>query len=81
MFFLVALLLHIATHFAVHGNPDGAPIEACSTLTPQHGASPQYCGVDCPFTLTLQEIDSVPATVGASEVPLYACGSQHTGGL
>ena len=76
MIFLLALLA-IALRFVVHGNPDGAPIEACSTLTPQHGANPRDCGVDCPFTLTLEEIDSAPVTVGNNQLPMYVCGSQH----
>ena len=78
MVFPVVLLV-IATRFVAHGNPDGAPIEACSTLTPQHGANPQDCGVECPFTLTLQEIDSVPVTAVDSQLPMYTCGSQHKG--
>ena len=76
---LLVVLLVIATRFVAHGNPNGAPIEACSTLTPQHGANPQDCGVECPFTLTLQEIDSVPVTAVDSQLPMYTCGSQHKG--
>ena len=76
---LATLLLIVAARLA-HGNPDGAPIEACSTLTPQHeSASELVCGADCPFRLTLQAIDSIQVMLDDGQLPMYSCDSEHTG--
>ena len=74
--FLTALFA-TAIRLCVFGNPDGVPIEACSTLTPLHGSSSLVCTVDCPFTLVLAEIDMSLSAVVATD-GRYMCGSTHT---
>ena len=53
----------------------GAPSQACTTLTQQHGGvTPVPCGSPCPFTVSLVEVDGAPPT----SPNMYRCGSQHT---
>lgn len=60
----------------VDGRRLGAPLDACSTLTPRHSVTPQVCeSGDCGFRLSLLplpgELDPSPGT--------YRCGELHTG--
>ena len=71
-------VLAAVTKYGVYSYPDGAPMEACSTLTPQHGAEPTPCD-GCLFTLRLTEIDSSP--VDEAMAHLYQCGRRHTSKL
>lgn len=69
--FSCALLLIAATSSMAF--PTGAPVAACSTLTPQH-TSPTPCGPNCPFSLALTAVDG-----NAPQTPMrYRCGSLHT---
>ena len=73
---ILTALFATAIRLCVFGYPDGAPIEACSTLTPLHGPSASVCTDDCPFNLTLTEIDM--SDVAATGDRYYNCGSIHT---
>lgn len=74
MHFFVTSLLLLCALLEGEALPTGAPVDACSTLTPQHGGvSATECGVDCPFSLNLVAIDDVPVTSNE-----YRCGAQHT---
>ncbi|KAL5500338.1 hypothetical protein EMCRGX_G011883 [Ephydatia muelleri] len=56
--------------------PSGAPTGACNTLLPQHdGTSPEDCGTDCPFSLSLISIDGQQVS---SNLNQYRCGAVHT---
>ena len=69
--FSCGLLLIAATSSMAF--PTGAPVIACSTLTPQH-TSPTPCGPNCPFSLALTAVDgNAPQTTMR-----YRCGSLHT---
>ena len=69
--FSCGLLLIAATSSMAF--PSGAPVTACSTLTPQH-TSPTPCGPNCPFSLALTAVDG-----NAPQTPMrYRCGSLHT---
>ena len=75
----LTVLFVTAIKFCVFCNPDGVPIEACSTLTPIHGL-PEFvslCTVNCPYTLTLAEIDMSSSAVATTR-GRYMCGSTHT---
>eukprot|EP00731_Ephydatia_muelleri_P011601 Em0006g495a len=52
--------------------PAGAPISSCKNLEPEH-TSPTTCGRNCPFKITLIEIDN--KTV--SNPNTYRCGAVH----
>ena len=69
--FSCGLLLIAATSSMAF--PSGAPVTACSTLTPLH-TTPTPCGPNCPFSLTLTAVDG-----SAPQTPMrYRCGSLHT---
>ena len=72
-------LLAILTEYFAYSMPNGAPMQACSTLIPQHpDTSPQECGnnsCDSLFQLSFFLIDPEPVALGNT----YRCGSNHTG--
>lgn len=74
-FFFLSAVLAAMTEYGAYSYPDGAPMEACSTLTPQHGDAPTPCD-GCLFSLRLTEIDSSP--VNEAMAHLYQCGRRHT---
>ena len=45
-----SLVLAVATFYLTNALPNGAPPEACDTLTPNHGADPQTSEVPYIFT-------------------------------
>lgn len=67
-----------AVHLAyVTAFPNGAPPEACDTLSPsapEHGAGPSDCPQPCPFFMEVQEIIGIPGSTDSTE---YFCGSLH----
>lgn len=53
---LIAVLIHHVT-----SRSTGPPIEACSTLTPQHDENmASNCGQNCPYSLQVVSINGVP---------------------
>lgn len=53
---LIAVLIHHVT-----SRSTGPPIEACSTLTPQHAENmASNCGQNCPYSLQVVSINGVP---------------------
>ena len=58
---------------------NGAPVQACDTLSPDpqsHGADPTNCSQPCPFSLEPYDILGVDGSNFASELK-YFCGSLH----
>ena len=84
--FLISVVF--STILSAYARPEGAPLEACSTLTPQHGVPPQPCEYfgsagkgaggstvgNCPFTLRLAAVDSSQMQMATR----YRCSRQHT---
>ena len=55
---LITVLIHHVT-----SRPNGPPIEACSTIIPQHGENmASNCGQNCPYSLQVVSINDVPIT-------------------
>ena len=54
---ITVLIRHVASR------PNGPPVEACSTITPQHGENTaSNCGQNCPYSLQVVSINGVSIT-------------------
>ena len=57
--------------------PNGAPVQACDTLSPSpvgHLVAASNCPEPCPFRMEVMEIIGVPNSADSTE---YFCGSLH----
>ena len=73
----VAALVAVSVFGVANCRPDGAPVEACSTLTPQHEVAPLPCN-GCGFNLTVRPVPQEPGN-GVDPSLTYRCGENHTG--
>lgn len=74
-FAVFVLLLVASGSRIVLAMSSGAPVAACGDLTQRHApAAPADCGSDCPFSVSVVEVDGEPV----SGLATYKCGSLHT---